>query len=95
MAQALRRRGIDVLTATEAGLLGALDEEYLAYAFSANRVVVTSDPDFLRLHQRRQPHAGISYCRQGARSIGQLVAQLVLLHAALEPSEMVGRVEFL
>ena len=57
VAQALRRRGIDAQTATEAGLLGVTDARFLAYARRAGRVVVTHDDDFLRLHQR-QPHAG-------------------------------------
>ncbi len=59
VAQALRRRGIDAQTATEAGLLGATDAEVLAYAQRAGRIVVTHDDDFLRLHHR-QPHAGMA-----------------------------------
>jgi predicted nuclease of predicted toxin-antitoxin system len=95
VAQALRRRGIDVLTAGEAGLLSAADDEYLARSYSEGRVLVTHDGDFLRFHHEQQQHAGIAYCEQGARSIGQLVSGLVLIFELLEPSEMVGRVEFL
>ncbi len=58
VAQALRRRGIDAQTATEAGFLGATDAEVLAYARQAGRVVVTHDDDFLRL-DHRQPHVGM------------------------------------
>jgi hypothetical protein len=58
-------------------------------------VFVTHDPDFLRLHRQRQQHASIAYCEQGTRSIGQIVAGLVLIYEVLEPSEMLGRVEFL
>ena len=94
VAQALRRRGIDVLTTVEAGLLGVTDEEQLARAHAEGRVLVTYDSDFLRLHQA-QPHAGIVYCQQGTRSIGQLVAGLVLIQEVLEPTELAGRVEFL
>ncbi len=62
VAQALRRRGIDAQPATEAGLLGATDAQFLAYAQQAGRVVVTHDDDFLRLHHR-QPHVGMDGVR--------------------------------
>ena len=94
VAQALRRRGIDAQTATEARLLGATDSELLAYAQQAGRVVVTHDDDFLRLHHR-QPHAGIAFCTQGARTIGQPVASLTLIFEVLEPADMINQVEFL
>ena len=95
VARALRRRGIDVETAAEAGLISAPDREQLSYAHAAGRVFVTHDPDFLRLHRQRQQHAGIAYCEQGTRSVGQIVAGLVLIYEVLEPGEMLGRVEFL
>ncbi|MBI3979181.1 MAG: DUF5615 family PIN-like protein [Chloroflexi bacterium] len=94
VAEALRRRGIDVLTAAEAGRLGAPDPELRAHASAAGRVLVTHDADFLRQHQQHQ-HAGIAYCQQGARTIGELVAGLVLIYEVLESEEMVGRLEFL
>ena len=84
-----------MLTAGEAGLLGAPDVEYLARSQAAGRVLVTHDGDFLRLHRQQQPHAGIAYYEQGSRSIGQIVAGLVLIYEVLEPAEMAGRVEFL
>jgi predicted nuclease of predicted toxin-antitoxin system len=75
-------------------LLGAPDEAYLAYANDTERVVVTSDSDFLRLH-RELPHAGIAYSEQHRRTVGQLVAGLVLIYEALDADEMLGRVEFM
>lgn len=95
VAQALRRRGIEARTAGEAGLLGADDAAYLARSRAEGLVIVTHAGDFLRLHQAREPHAGIAYCEQGARGLGQLIAALVLLHEVLEPAEMAGQVEFL
>jgi hypothetical protein len=58
-------------------------------------VLVTHDGDFLRLHHKQHPHTGIAYCEQGARTIGQIVAGLVLIYEVLEPAEMMGQVEFL
>ena len=95
VAQALRRRGIDVVTAAETGLLGVDDLQVLAHSHATGRVLVTHDSDLLRLHRERHEHAGIAYCQQGVRAIGQLVASLVLIHEILEPNEMLGRVEFL
>jgi predicted nuclease of predicted toxin-antitoxin system len=92
---ALRRRGIDVLSSAEADLLGAPDTAYLASARSSGTVVVTHDPDFLELAARGSEHDGIAYCDQGSRSIGQIVAHLVLLHEILEPGEMMDRIEFM
>ncbi|MGH2534410.1 MAG: DUF5615 family PIN-like protein [Thermomicrobiales bacterium] len=51
VAHALRRHGVDVLTAREAGLLNTPDAVILADAFAAGRVVVTHDKDFRRRHR--------------------------------------------
>ena len=47
VATGLRKRGIDVLTIAESGLLGAEDEDLLAFAEEEDRVMVTQDQDFL------------------------------------------------
>ncbi len=94
-AEGLRRRGIDVRTAAEAGLLGAPDEDVLDRAHAAVCVIVTYDRDYLRLHRDGHAHSGIGYCAQGARTVGQLVASLALIHELLEAAEMAGRGEFL
>lgn len=83
------------MTATEAGLLGTPDVQVLGHSCTAGRVLVTHDSDFLRLHDQQHQHAGIAYCQQGTRAIGELVASLVLMFEILEPNEMVGRVEYL
>jgi predicted nuclease of predicted toxin-antitoxin system len=84
IARALRQRGIEVLTAREAGLLGASDPEHLARAHADGRMLVTQDDDFLSLHHEGRPHSGIAYCKQGSRSIGQIIASLVLIYEVLE-----------
>mgnify|MGYP000122184939 CR=1 FL=1 len=53
LAEALRRRGYDVETTVEAGLLGASDEEQLAYAVGQQRALVTHNiKDFPGKHVR-------------------------------------------
>ena len=95
IAKGLRRRGIDATTTPEAGLLGATDQEQAACALPLGRVIFTRDRDFLRIHAAGPPHAGIAYCEQDTRSIGEIIDALVLLREIYEPSEMVGRVEFI
>lgn len=83
------------MTPAECSLLGSSDAEVLKHASDTGRVLVTNDGDFLRMHKRNSQHAGIVYCRQGTRTIGQLVTGLVMIYEVLEPNGMVGRVEFL
>lgn len=95
VAQGLRRRGVEVTTTLEAGLTSADDESQLAFALRERRVLVTRDADFIRLHQRGVQHAGVAYFDPGVRTVGQLIAQLVLIEEVLTPEEMEGQVEFL
>ncbi|MDP8922279.1 MAG: DUF5615 family PIN-like protein [Chloroflexota bacterium] len=95
VATALRREGIEVVTTAEAGLLGASDIQQLAAALAAIRVIVTLDADFLQLHGRGLPHAGIAYSPGGGRAIGPLVEHLILMHEVFEVDDMMGRVEYI
>jgi predicted nuclease of predicted toxin-antitoxin system len=94
-AEGLRRLGIDVTTSTDAGLLRAPDEDHIAFGRSEGRVIFTEDDDFLVLAARGLPHAGIVYCHQQTRSIGEIIDGLTLVWEVYEPEEMVGRVEYL
>ena len=95
IADGLERRGLDATTTEQAGLISASDDEQLAFTLANHRVFVTHDADFLRIHQQGVPHAGIAFCRQGNRSIGELLRSLVLLWEHLTPAEFSGHVEFL
>ncbi len=95
IAHALRRRGVEVSTTTEAGLLGSEDEDQLAYALSERRVLVTHDPDLIELAHRDQAHAGIAYCDQERHALGSLMRSLLLIWEILSPEEMEGHVEYL
>jgi hypothetical protein len=94
VTEGLRRRGVDVLTAQEAKLVGATDEEHLAFAVREGRVIFTQDADFLRMHAAAWPHRGIVYASQQT-SIGALVRGLMLIHDLMSPDEMAGHIEFL
>lgn len=88
IADGLRRRGIDVTTTPELGLIGATDEEQASHALAEGRVIFTQDQDFLRIHAASIPHAGIAYCHQRKRSIGQIIAGLTQIWETMEPEEM-------
>ena len=95
VAGGLRRRGVDVTTTPEAGLVAASDEEQLAYALVRGRVLFTQDRDFLRLHAAGASHSGIAYIPKDTLSVGEIISRLVLAWEVYEPGEMVGRVEYL
>jgi predicted nuclease of predicted toxin-antitoxin system len=95
IAAGLRRRGIDVTTTAEVGLIGADDATQLAFASSHGRVMVTHDADFLRLHAQGTIHAGIAFCQVGALTVGELLRRLVLIYDLLSVEEMEKGIEFL
>jgi hypothetical protein len=94
LAEALRLKGVDAVTVSEAHRRGESDASHLAWARVERRVIVTHDPDFLAL-QNTPFHAGIAYCRQYKYSLGPFVTRLVDLVAMFSAEEMVGRVEYL
>ena len=91
----LRRRGIDVTTTPEAGLIGTTDEVQMAYAMAESRVLFTHDRDFLRLHAAGASHLGIAYCEKDTLGIGEILSGLVLIWDVYDPAGMVGRIEYL
>ena len=95
VARGLRLRGVDVTTTHEAGLQDAMDLAHIEYALRERRVIFTQDDDFLRHHQAGVIHAGIVYSKQGARSVGEIVRYLKLMHDCLDEGEMAGNVEYL
>src|SRR5438045_2844653 len=95
VADGLRRFGIDVTTTTDAGLLGADDATQIAFGTADQRVIFTEDDDFLVLASQGVSHAGLAYCHQNTRSVGQIVRALELIWEVYDPAEMEGRIEFI
>lgn len=91
----LRRLDIDVTTTPEQSMLSVSDEEQLAFAVSQGRVIFTQDDDFLTLHQSGVNHAGIAYCKQGTRTIGEIINYLSLMDKVFDAVDMQSRVEFI
>lgn len=95
IADALRRHGIDVSTTVEAGLRTMNDDAQIAFIRNEQRVIVTSDKDFLRFAGSNSDHPGIVFLSSDPRSIGEIIDGLLLIHEVLTPLEMAGRVELL
>ena len=91
----LRRHGIDLLTAQEAGRCGRPDTDQLAFATAEDRVLVSFDSDFLVLHKAGIVHAGIAWCQEQKYGIGQLIQALLLVHGVLDRESMRNHVEYL
>jgi hypothetical protein len=87
IAEGLRRHGIDVTTTPEVGLIGATDEAQRAHALAEGRVIFTQDQDFLAMNAAGVRHAGIAYCHQGKRTIGQIILGLTQIWELMEPAE--------
>src|SRR5262249_23691540 len=95
IASGLRRLGIDVTTPGDVGLRGADDATHIAFALAQGRVIFTNDVDYLVLASRGAQHAGLAYCHQRARSVGEIIRALELLWQVYEIDEMRNRIEFL
>jgi hypothetical protein len=99
ITDALRRRGVDVLTAQEDETDQLEDPPLLDRALELGRVIFTQDEDFLRDGARRQRRgdsfAGIIYAHQMRVTIGQCVHDLELMANVYEPAGVANRVEHL
>ena len=95
IAYGLQRHGIDVTVSSEVGLLGAPDEEQLAFTLGQQRVMVTHDRDMLRLARRGVPHAGLAYIHAEDARLGEMIQALLLMWGVMEPDEMMNHIEFL
>jgi len=94
IAEGLRLRGMDCTTTPQMELRSAADAEQLIFATSQQRILVTTDQDFLALAPR-QPHAGIIYWHQESRSIGEVIRRIVRLCEQHTPEAIRNQVMFL
>jgi Domain of unknown function (DUF5615) len=100
LVAALRSRGVTVVTAFEAGLVGYNDEEQLSFAAASNCVLYTFNvSDFYNLHTQwlvaAREHAGIILAHQQRFSVGQQLHRILRLRSSVTASDMRNRLEFL
>jgi hypothetical protein len=99
LVSALRARGLEVLTTSDAGLQGLPDEPQLIRAHAEGCVLFTHNvTDFCRLHSRflreMKTHSGIIVAEQGF-SVGERLRRLLRLAEARTAEDMLNRLEFL
>jgi hypothetical protein len=86
VADGLRRRGIDVTTAAQAGKLGTADIEQLVYAEHIGAVLLTHDADFIRISAGRREknlsHPGVIYAHLHKYGVGTIVKKVAALAGA-------------
>ena len=96
ISRQLRLRGVDVVTATEAGTNRLVDEALLLLATTQTRVLFTHDIRFKAQAEdwQRQGHpfAGLLYGHAEGASIGQYVRDLELIAMATSPEELANTV---
>lgn len=100
LVRALRERGVDVTTTSEARLNEFDDEEQLIWTARQGRTLVTYNAaDFCRLHTQfiagGRHHAGIVIAEQQRLPVGEMMRCLLRLRAALDADTMRNRLEFL
>ncbi len=100
LVKALRERGVDVLTANEAGMADRTDDEHLDFAAVQARVLFSFNVgDFNRLHaeyiRQSKPHAGIILAPQQKFSVGEQLRRLLRIINARSAEQMRDTVEFL
>lgn len=97
-AQALRNRGVDVVTTQQVRNAGRSDEEQLIYATKEGRAIFTHNKrDFMILHNeylmKGNDHAGIILSDQ--MPVGILLRRFMKLWFSLNDTAMRNRLEFL
>lgn len=75
----LKLRGIDAVSVRDLGTLGDPDNTHLERATQQDRVLVTSDVDFLILASEGIEHSGIIFGAQEDHTIGDWVKKLELV----------------
>jgi len=98
LARALRRRGIDAVSALDVGLVEVPDAEHLAFATSQGRAVLSFNRgDFVRLHKKYLEqdwgHSGIIVSPQ--YPLGETLRRMLNLITMLSAEDMKNRLEYL
>lgn len=96
LINALRARGIDVLTAHEDGTRCVQDDGVLSRATELGRPLLTGDKHYLRiaaLRQREQVHfSAVLFYQQQTTTLAALLEDVELVLVASAPHELVDRV---
>jgi hypothetical protein len=100
LVRSLLARGVDVITAADAGMIERSDLEQLDHATGCGRVLYSYNvSDFYCLHSdflaRNKSHGGIILAQQQRYSVGEQMRRILRLIATKSAEEMLNHVEFL
>jgi len=99
IVEGLKRRGIEVISTRDRKDLGKSDEYHLKRVSELGAVVLTHDPDLLKIahrwNQRGKEHKGILYVHPLDLSIGECIRMVELVTQVLTEEEMKNHIEFL
>jgi hypothetical protein len=100
LKQALRERGVDVLTAEEAGMRERDDKEHLDFATAQGRVLYSFNiGDYCGIHTEcivsNKSHSGIILAPQQRYSIGEQMRRLTRIVNVRTAEQMINQLEFL
>ena len=90
-----RLRGVDAISVRDLGLLGDTDDNHLKRAVALERVLVTSDTDFLIMASTGIDHTGIIFGSQEDHSVGDWVKGLELICFVYDTEDMKNHIEFM
>jgi hypothetical protein len=98
VTEALKARGVDVLTTQEAGNVGKDDENQLIFATKSERVLFSYNKrHFAKIHYEwmveKKPHNGIILSDQ--LPVGMILRRLMKLYFSLASGDMKNRLEYL
>jgi hypothetical protein len=92
----LRRRGVDVGSAVDAGLGGATDERQLEFATTARRALLTADADHLAIHgawmASGRSHEGVVYFHPARTTPGHVIREVHRIAHRVSPDDARNRV---
>lgn len=100
LVRGLRSRGIDVITAADAGMIRRSDQEHLSFASTQSRALYSINiRDFHEIHMEwmtaGRDHAGIVLAHQKRYSTGEQIRRILRLSGSLTAEVMRNREEFL
>ncbi|MGH9939534.1 MAG: DUF5615 family PIN-like protein [Blastocatellia bacterium] len=100
LKQAMRERGVDILTADEAGMRERDDTDHLDFATAQGRVLYSFNMgDFCGIHTEYivsdKSHAGIILAPQQRYSVGEQMRRLTRIVNARTAEQMIDQLEFL
>ncbi len=99
VARALISLSVDVVTVSGLKRKGIPDPEQFDFANQENRVIYSTDHDFLIIAWEHMAQGkgfpGLVFHAPGTRSKRQIIDALFLLNEVLEPQDMVNQVEYI